>query len=74
MDLAHLVVDVATDRSEAILHGSHDVTKLEEDISDAEPVSDSYLVGVTFPAPDRVGDSEEPEFLARDIAVFFAEI
>jgi len=37
-------------------------------------VSDSYLVGVTFPALDRVGDSEEPELLARDIAAFFAEI
>src|SRR5262245_38250501 len=34
MDLARLLVDLATDRSEAILHGSHDVTKLEEDISD----------------------------------------
>jgi hypothetical protein len=31
----------------------------------AESVSDSYLVGVTFPAPDQVGDSEEPELVLR---------
>src|SRR5262245_49865200 len=37
----------------------------------AEPVSDSYLVGVTFPAPDRVGDSNESLFFHGAVAVIF---
>jgi hypothetical protein len=37
----------------------------------AEPVSDSYLVGVTFPAPDRVGDSIESLFFRGAVAVTY---
>ena len=37
----------------------------------AEPMSDLYLVGVTFPAPDRVGDSRESLFFHGVVAVTF---
>ena len=37
----------------------------------AEPASDSYLVGVTFPAPDRVGDSRESLFFHGAVAVTY---
>ena len=37
----------------------------------AEPASDSYLVGVTFPAPDRVGDSNESLFFHGAVAVTY---
>ena len=37
----------------------------------AEPVSDSCLVGVTFPAPDRVGDSVESLFFHGAVAVTY---
>jgi dihydrofolate reductase len=40
----------------------------------AKPVSDSYLVGVTFPAPDRVVDSIESLFFHGAVAVTYVII